>query len=63
VWLGSQPLGRFWSVGPQFALYTPGPWLHAGNNAITIFDLMGDANEKLQTTKEPIFGGSVATRN
>ena len=32
AFLNSQPLGRFWSVGPEFTLYTPGPWLHAGTN-------------------------------
>ena len=25
VWVGRQPLGRFWSIGPQYALYISGP--------------------------------------
>jgi len=25
VWLNKQPLGRFWSIGPQYTLFTPGP--------------------------------------
>jgi beta-galactosidase len=63
VWVGAQPLGRFWFVGPQYALYTPGPWQHAGSNAITFFDLIGDANERLLTVKDPIFGATVSTRD
>lgn len=55
VWLGEQPLGRFWQIGPQFGLYTPGAWLKAGNNPVILFDLMGDAAEHLSTSTEPIF--------
>ena len=50
AFLNGQPLGRFWSIGPEFTLYTPGPWLHAGSNAIVLFDLQGTPNEPLTTT-------------
>ena len=58
VFLNDQPLGRFWSVGPQFTLYTPGPWLHFGSNPIVIFDLQGKASESLSTTDHADYGGS-----
>lgn len=63
VWLGNRPLGRFWSIGPQFALYTPGAWLQKGANAITFFDLQGDSSDALKTTAQPIFGATISTRN
>ena len=58
AFLNGLPLGRFWSVGPEFTLYTPGPWLHSGENAITIFDLQGSARESLTTSDRPDYGGS-----
>jgi len=56
AFLNDQPLGRFWSVGPQFTLYTPGPWLHVGANTVTVFDLQGTANESLDTTNRADYG-------
>ena len=50
AFLNGQPLGRFWSVGPEFTLYTPGPWLHPGSNDVIIFDLQGAAAESLTTS-------------
>ena len=63
VWLEQQPLGRFWSVGPQFALYTPGSWLKQGSNTITFFDLTGDSSDQIKTSTEPIFGATTSTRD
>jgi beta-galactosidase len=63
VWVGQQPLGRFWSVGPQYALYTPGPWLEPGIDTITFFDLLGDPSDRLRTSTEPIFGATTSTRD
>ena len=62
VWLGATPLGRFWSIGPQFALYTPGCWLQHGRNMITVFDLLGDSADVLKSSAEPIFTGSGSSR-
>jgi beta-galactosidase len=58
AFLNSQPLGRFWSVGPEFTLYTPGPWLHAGTNEIVLFDLQGTAKESLRSTDRADYGPS-----
>jgi beta-galactosidase len=63
VWINGTPLGRIWSIGPQYALYTPGPWLHPGHNAVVFFDLSGDAQDRLTSVKNPIFGESISSRN
>lgn len=55
VWINGRPLGRFWDIGPQFTLYTPGPWMRNGANEIEFFDLRGDENESIRTTAAPIF--------
>jgi beta-galactosidase len=56
AFINGQPLGRFWSIGPQFTLFTPGPWLHFGSNSILIFDLQGTANESLTATDHADYG-------
>jgi len=56
AFLNGRPLGRFWSVGPEFTLYTPGPWLHVGGNEILIFDLQGTAKESLKSTDRADYG-------
>ena len=61
VWINEKPLGRFWSIGPQYALYTPGPWLRNGINVITLFDLMGDGGDHLKTSMQPIFGATTGS--
>jgi len=63
LWLGSRALGRFWSIGPQFTLYAPGPWLSRGSNTVTFFDLMGSSTDRLRTVAKPIFGAAVSTRD
>ena len=56
AFLNGSPLGRFWAVGPQFSLYTPGPWLKKGSNEITVFDLLGKASESLTTIGHADYG-------
>jgi beta-galactosidase len=56
AFLNARPLGRFWDVGPEFSLYTPGPWLHPGANEIILFDLNGTASESLTTTDHADYG-------
>lgn len=63
VWINNRPLGRFWFIGPQFALYTPGPWLHKGDNSIIFFDLMGSSADVIASVKNPVFGEAALTRN
>lgn len=63
VWINGRPLGRFWDIGPQASLYTPGPWLKQGANQIVFFDLRADDSESIETTTAPIFKTSVAAGN
>lgn len=41
VWVNGRPLGRYWEVGPQRALYLPGPWLAQGCNEIVVLETEG----------------------
>jgi beta-galactosidase len=63
LWLGPHNLGRFWSVGPEYALYAPAPWLESGTTTITFFDLLADSTERLTTSLDPIFGETKRTRD
>ena len=59
VWLNKIPLGRFWAIGPQYVLWTPGAWLHTGANDVILFDLMGRNQPHLSTSAEWIAASSV----
>ncbi|KPI08530.1 Beta-galactosidase [Actinobacteria bacterium OK074] len=39
VWVNGFNLGRYWSVGPQQALYVPGPVLREGANDVWVLEL------------------------
>jgi beta-galactosidase len=56
AWINGRPLGRFWSVGPQFTLFTPGPWLHPGANEVILFDLMGSTTESVKSVAKADYG-------
>jgi beta-galactosidase len=55
VWVNQHPLGRFWSIGPQHALFLPAPWLRRGPNEIVFFDSMSVSGEAIKSTDKPIF--------
>lgn len=55
LWVDGTPLGRFWSIGPQYALYMPGAWLQTGANNATFFDLNADASDHLSTEIAPVW--------
>jgi beta-galactosidase len=63
LWLGAHNLGRFWSIGPEYALYAPAPWLEQGTTTITFFDLLADSSDRLTTSIDPIFGETKRTRD
>lgn len=54
VWINGRPLGRFWDVGPQKALYLPAPWLHAGANEVVVFDLNGASGRQVRGLDHPL---------
>ena len=62
VWVNQRPLGRFWSIGPQHALYLPAPWLKQGSNEIVFFDLLSDSSDSLKTSDKPVFDRALAHR-
>eukprot|EP01119_Soliformovum_irregulare_P007749 TRINITY_DN2022_c0_g1_i2.p1 TRINITY_DN2022_c0_g1~~TRINITY_DN2022_c0_g1_i2.p1 ORF type:complete len:692 (-),score=206.77 TRINITY_DN2022_c0_g1_i2:236-2110(-) len=39
VWVNGFNLGRYWNIGPQLALYCPGPILRPGVNEIIVFEM------------------------
>ena len=63
LWLNDHNLGRFWSIGPVYTLFAPGPWMHRGTNTFTFFDLTGDATDKLSTVMQSKFGAISKTRD
>ena len=57
LWLNGTALGRIWNIGPQRALYAPGPWLVKGNNEVVVFDLEGNAGRTLRGVDAPMLNG------
>ncbi|XP_034080521.1 beta-galactosidase-1-like protein 2 [Gymnodraco acuticeps] len=58
VFINGRNLGRYWSVGPQQTLYVPGPWLHRGNNQVTVFEEQ-ETDGRIQFSSSPDYGMSV----
>lgn len=54
VYVNGHGLGRFWEIGPQQTLYTPGSWLKEGENEILIFDIVGPKEYKSEGLVAPI---------
>jgi beta-galactosidase len=62
VWVNGHNLGRTWDIGPQKSLFAPGPWLHAGQNEVVVFDYAEQPAISLRGMKEPIWRyGSAAS--
>jgi beta-galactosidase len=45
VWVNGFNLGRYWCVGPQVALYVPGPVLREGVNEVWVLELQEAAGD------------------
>jgi len=54
VWVNGHNLGRYWDTGPQTRLYCPAPWLRAGENDVTVFDLHKTDAAPVHGTSHPI---------
>ncbi len=59
VWINGKPLGRFWHIGPQKALYLPGPWLKQGLNEVIVFDLEGEPGRQMRGLDHPVLDAPV----
>lgn len=57
VWVNGFCLGRYWSVGPQRALYVPGPVLREGVNDLWVLELAG-TRRRLPRLRVPGAGGA-----
>jgi beta-galactosidase len=55
VWINGHNLGRYWSVGPQHALFVPAPWLKAGENEVIVLDLHSGGERTLAGGKSQIW--------
>ncbi len=61
VWINGKPLGRFWHIGPQKALYLPGPWLKEGANDVVVFDLEGQPGRQMRGLDHGVLDAPVET--
>lgn len=49
-------LGRYWNIGPQQALYVPGPVLRPGRNEVVVLELEQSDGWELSLSDEPKLG-------
>lgn len=56
VFINGFNLGRFWEVGPQKALYLPGPLIRKGKNEIVVFETEGKAQGVIELMDHPSLG-------
>lgn len=59
LWINGHNLGRIWNVGPQRALYLPGPWLRKGVNEVIVLDLDGKPGATLRGLDHPDLDGPI----
>ncbi|XP_076024833.1 beta-galactosidase-1-like protein 2 [Genypterus blacodes] len=55
VFINGLNLGRYWSIGPQQALYLPGPFLNSGINQVIVFEEQ-EGDYKVQFEDTPDLG-------
>lgn len=55
VWVNGHNLGRYWSVGPQRAMYVPASWLKPGKNEIVVLDLHEGGDRSLTASEKQIW--------
>lgn len=59
VWINGFEVGKYWSIGPQFTLYVPGPVLRQGANEILIFEVdHASADASVSFVGAPDFTGA-----
>jgi beta-galactosidase len=55
VWVNGYNLGRYWSAGPQHAIFVPAPYLKAGRNEVIVLDLHEGAERTLAGGKSQLW--------
>lgn len=55
AWVNGHHLGRYWRIGPQQALYVPGPWLRKGRNEVVVFDTEAGGARSLLGVTDAIY--------
>ena len=64
IYVNGYNLGRYWSVGPQYSLYCPAPFLRKGDNEIDIVELELAEPKPIQGLPRPLVRASeVDTEN
>lgn len=56
LWVNGHNAGRFWSIGPQYALYVPRPFLRAGLNEVIVLDLFEREKRSMSGRTQPLYG-------
>lgn len=56
LWINGHAVGRFWSIGPQYALYVPASFLRRGRNEAVVFDLHYRSVRRLAGLTQPLYG-------
>ena len=55
VWINGTNIGRYWSAGPQQAMFVPGAWLKPGRNEVVVLDLHEGGDRSLSGSPKQIW--------
>lgn len=55
VWINGRNIGRYWSAGPQQAMFVPASWLKAGENEVIVLDLQTGGPRSLSASPQQIW--------
>lgn len=56
VFINGFNIGRYWNIGPQKALYVPGPLLKQGKNEVLVFELHETEKPAIKFVDKPMLG-------
>lgn len=56
LWVNGRNVGRFWNIGPQYALYVPQSFLRTGLNEAIVFDLFERDRRYISGRTQPLYG-------
>jgi beta-galactosidase len=55
AWVNGHNLGRYWSAGPQRAMFVPAPFLKVGDNSVVVLDLHAGGERHLRGARHQIW--------